>query len=101
MPGFDAKFTNPLLKSYECPICLFAMRNPVQAECGHLFCQDCLDPVLKSQHAICPLDKEEITQEGTFPDNGLRRKILKLQVNCNYQNCPWMGALKDLKVYIV
>ena len=98
MPGYEAKFTHPLLKRHECPICLFAMRNPVQTECGHLFCTDCLEPVLKRRHPICPLDKEEITQEGTFPDNACRREILKLQVNCNYQNCPWVGTLKDLEV---
>ena len=99
MPGFEANFRHPLLlKRHECPICLFAMRHPVQTECGHLFCRDCLEPVLKRHHPICPLDKEEITQEGTFPDNACRREILKLQVFCNFQNCPWIGALKDLEV---
>ena len=98
MPGFEAKFKHPLLKRHECPICLFAMRHPVQTECGHLFCRDCLEPVLKRRHPICPLDKEEITQEGTFPDNACRREILKLQVFCNFQNCPWIAALKDLEV---
>ena len=98
MPGFEAKFKHPLRKRHECPICLFVMRHPVQTECGHLFCRDCLEPVLKRRHPICPLDKEEITQEGTFPDNACRREILKLQVFCNFQNCPWIGALKDLEV---
>ena len=98
MPGFEAKFKHPLLKRHECPICLFAMRHPVQTECGHLFCRDCLEPVLKRRHPICPLDKQEITQEGTFPDNACRREILKLQVFCNFQNCPWIGDLKDLEV---
>ncbi len=98
MPGFEAKFKYPLLKRHECPICLFAMRDPVQTECGHLFCRDCLEPVLKQRHPICPLDKEEITQEGTFPHTFCSREILKLQVYCNFQNCPWNGALKDLEV---
>ncbi len=44
----------------ECPICLFAMRNPVQTACGHLFCKECLGPVLKRKRPICHLDKEEI-----------------------------------------
>ncbi len=101
MPGFEAKFKHPLLKRHECPICLFVMRHPVQTECGHLFCRDCLEPVLKRRHPICPLDKEEITQEGTFPDTFCSREILKLQVSCNFQNCPWIGALKDLEVYII
>lgn len=76
------------------------MRNPVQTECGHLFCRDCLEPVLKRRHPICPLDKEEISQEGIFPDNACRREILNLEVACNYAKggCPWVGHLKELEV---
>ena len=62
--GYEAKFVHPLLKRHECPICLFAMRNPVQTECGHLFCKGCLDPVLKQRRPICPLDKEDISLDG-------------------------------------
>lgn len=75
------------------------MRNPVQTECGHLFCRECLEPVLKRRHPICPLDKEEITQEGIFPDNACRREILNLEVGCNYMagGCSWVGRLKDVE----
>lgn len=100
MPGYEAKFVHPILKRHECPICLFAMRNPVQTECGHLFCRECLDPVLKSHHPVCPLDKEEISQEGIFPDNACRREILNLEVGCNFVagGCTWVGRLKDVEV---
>ena len=36
----------------------------MQTECGHLFCRECLEPVLKRRRPICPLDKEDISQEG-------------------------------------
>ena len=100
MPGYEAKFVRPLLKWYECPICLFAMKNPVQtAACGHLFCRDCLEPVLKRPHPICPIDQEDIS-EGIFPDNASRREILKLEVACNnsMEGCPWVGHLKEIEV---
>ena len=64
MPGYEAKFVHPLLKRHECPICLFAMKNPVQTECGHLFCKECLSPVLRRRRPICPLDQEAISQDG-------------------------------------
>ena len=64
MPGYEAKFVQPLLKRHECPICLLAIRNAVQIECGHLFCRECFDPVLRSRRPICPIDKEEISAEG-------------------------------------
>ena len=98
MPGYIAKFARPLLDRNKCPLCLLAMRNPVQTECGDLFCRDCLEVVLKKRHPICPLDKEEITQEGTFPDNISRREILRLKVNCSHQNCRWIGILENLEV---
>ena len=62
MPGHEANFVHPLLKRHKCPVCQFAMRNPVQTECGHVFCSECLDSVLK-RGPICPLDKESITQD--------------------------------------
>ena len=64
MPGYEAKFAHPLMKRHECPICLFAMRNPVQTECGHLFCKECLSPLLRGRRPICPLDQEAISQDG-------------------------------------
>lgn len=101
--GYEAaKFVHSLLKRHECPICLYAMKNPVQTECGHLFCRECLEPVLRRRRPICPLDKEEITREGIFPDNACRKEILNLDVYCNYVagGCTWMGQLKDLDVGI-
>lgn len=41
--GYDFEFVNKLSSEHKCPICLLAMRNPVQtADCGHRFCEDCL-----------------------------------------------------------
>ena len=101
MPGYEVKFVNPLLKRHECPICLYAMKTPVQTECGHLFCRECLDPVLKRKRPICPIDKEEIHQDSIFPDNACRREILNLNVYCNFSasGCEWVGPLKNLEVY--
>ena len=100
MPGYEVKFVNPLLKRHECPVCLYAMRNPVQTECGHLFCRECLDPVLKRKRPICPLDKEEINPDSIFPDNACRREILNLEVYCTFMTsgCEWVGPLKNLEV---
>ena len=64
MPGYECKFVHPLLKRHECPICLHATKNPMQTECCHLFCRECLDPVLQMKFPICPLDQETITIDG-------------------------------------
>ena len=64
MSGYNCKFVYPLLKRHECPECHLAMRDPVQTECGHLFCKECLEPILKQRSPICPLDNEPISREG-------------------------------------
>ena len=40
--GFDFVFVSELSQEQKCPICLLAMRDPVQTECGHRFCGSCL-----------------------------------------------------------
>ena len=39
---FDFLFEDELSQEQKCPICLLAMRNPVQTKCGHRFCESCL-----------------------------------------------------------
>ena len=62
MSGYSAEFITPLLKRHECPVCLHAMRDPVQTECGHLFCKGCLEPVLEGPNPVCPIDKISISR---------------------------------------
>ena len=60
--GYKARFVTSLLKRHECPICLCAMRDPVQTECGHLFCKGCLEPVLEGPNPVCPIEKNKISR---------------------------------------
>ncbi|KAL5491323.1 hypothetical protein EMCRGX_G016587 [Ephydatia muelleri] len=60
--GYAVKFVTQLLKRHECPICYSAMKNPVQTECGHLFCRGCLEPILDGPNPLCPLDKTAISR---------------------------------------
>lgn len=40
--GYDFEFLHELSECQKCSICLLAMRDPVQTECGHRFCETCL-----------------------------------------------------------
>ena len=51
--GYNVSFVDPLEKDYECPVCLLAVRDPVQTPCGHSFCKNCFDQVAEYVH---PLD---------------------------------------------
>ena len=48
--GYDATFVKPLDKEFECPVCLLAMRDPVQTPCGHEFCKSCFSQVARSEN---------------------------------------------------
>ena len=46
--GYDYEFVDEVLPSQKCPVCLLPMKNPVQtSECGHRFCRDCLQRILR------------------------------------------------------
>ena len=41
--GYDFEFVEELKDEYKCPVCLVAMKNPVQTKrCGHRYCRECL-----------------------------------------------------------
>ena len=58
MSGIKAHFVNPLELRYICGLCKFAMNLPVQTNCGHIFCNECI----KNNGKLCPIDGVEITQ---------------------------------------
>ena len=48
--GYDAVFmeSSVLATNYECPICTFALRDPVQTkDCGHRYCKHCFEDMCK------------------------------------------------------
>ena len=46
--GYDVNFVDRANSDYQCPICQFTFRDPVQTrDCGHRFCETCLEPILR------------------------------------------------------
>jgi len=42
----------------ECPICLEVVEEPLQTLCRHVFCGDCIRPLIKQRGNSCPLCRE-------------------------------------------
>ncbi|XP_072115345.1 TNF receptor-associated factor 2-like [Mobula birostris] len=93
--GYDRK--------YYCGACGLLMRDPVQTECGHRFCEMCHKTVLK-ELMMCPSclrDKEIVesfslaTFEKCFKDRAIAKEILNLEVSCLNQGCTWTGPLRE------
>lgn len=100
MPGYDAEFTSPLDKAFECPVCLIALRDPIQiTPCGHRVCNTCLQPILRNKRPRCPLDNLSFDPEKVYSDNGCHRQILNLQVLCSNleRGCEWTGPLSEVE----
>ncbi|XP_062505029.1 TNF receptor-associated factor 6-like [Corticium candelabrum] len=105
--GYDVSFVDSLEKDYECPICLLAVRDPVQTPCGHSFCKTCFDQVAERQgrgrEVECPLDKEKLATSEVFNDMKVRRKVLSLKVKCTNKSsdsaevCEWIRELNYLQ----
>ncbi|XP_078367929.1 TNF receptor-associated factor 4-like isoform X2 [Oculina patagonica] len=96
--GYDYEFVDEVLDSQKCPLCLLPMRDAVQtSECGHRFCNDCLQRTLRSDHPVCPIDRRQIPAEGGFfSDKAWARDILSLCVKCKQskRGCDWIGQLR-------
>ena len=46
--GYDVKFVKGDPENIQCSICLFTLREPMQAEeCGHRFCKSCVEDLPK------------------------------------------------------
>ncbi|EDO49545.1 predicted protein [Nematostella vectensis] len=100
--GYEAEFVEPLPEEYECPICQLAFRDPIQIEeCGHRFCQSCLQELrrLQGSPVLCPMDRRPISSTKVFVDKAARRAILGLGVKCwNWKRkCEWTGELSNIE----
>ncbi|XP_060035137.1 tripartite motif-containing protein 75-like [Erinaceus europaeus] len=71
-----------MLAEFNCPICLTCMREPITIECGHNFCQSCLqkrwkDPPDSSSCAVC----RHLCQKGHWITN---RKLARMIGNTQF-----------------
>ncbi|XP_078349700.1 TNF receptor-associated factor 3-like isoform X2 [Oculina patagonica] len=95
------KFLQRLDERLTCPICKNVFNEPWQTSCGHRFCLNCLESLLRSSCPKCPVDGENIARNTSFRDKCCERDVLDLQCSCRYEaiNCGWQGELRHLQVH--
>ena len=95
----EIEFVDALPDELKCSICLLVFKDPILTDCGHLFCQACIAPVL-SRNARCPLCNEEGFR--TFPDKRTIRKIRSLKIKCKkrVEGCEWVGEYGRLEHHL-
>ena len=101
--GFDENFDPPLEHDFECSICLFGLRNPVQTPCGHRFCRGCIMRSLKTSGSFCPNDQQSMNESQLNVDNFVNKMMMDRQVFCRYKTttgCTWKGRLGELETHL-
>ncbi|PFX14193.1 TNF receptor-associated factor 4 [Stylophora pistillata] len=96
--GYDFEFTSKVPDDLECPVCHFAMKDPVQiVRCGHRFCNLCLEGCFSRHSLECPVDRQPFSPDKIFSDIACHRRILNLTAKCSYAGCPWKGELRAVE----
>ena len=71
------------------------LNNPVRAECGHIFCQNCITTSINiDPRRRCPVCRQNIGKLRR--DLKLNTTIEKQMVKCTHSECIWTGKLKSL-----
>jgi len=69
-----------------CPICLRPVINPtVHADCGNMFCKDCIDKSLAVCSNKCPVCTIPITRKSVYP---VKLRMVLNQLNDLKVMCP-------------
>ena len=98
--GYDFDFVEDPSEDMKCPICLLVLRSPqLTSCCGHHFCCECVDKVLREK-GPCPLCN--VLSFTTMLDKGTERKVDQLLVKCPKESggCSWVGALSKLNQHV-
>ena len=99
--GFECEFVDqPRELQFDCPICLYILREPHQATCcGNSFCRACIERV-KEQNKPCPTCNEQ--GFNVFRDKRLQQRLYDFIVLCTHKDagCEWRGELRALEKHL-
>ena len=100
MPDLTDLAIDGLMRGLDCSICLAPMKDPVTLiECGHNFCETCVQQLHKSETPRCPLDRISIGKQFV-PAFALREIIGNVNVKCPGKKCTFVGENRDLEYHI-
>ncbi|XP_076455291.1 TNF receptor-associated factor 2-like isoform X2 [Babylonia areolata] len=94
-------------EKYSCGFCAHILRNPVQADCGHRFCDDCRiaigERAQAGQSVLCKKCAEdglageqcELNPDLMNPDRGILREMSSIIVKCPNELCIYSRPFKE------
>lgn len=87
-------------REYICHVCSELLSGPVEAgDCGHVFCQDCLEKWFKDAPKqgglpTCPTCRAKLLPPPYRNSKFLESKAGGVDVSCGLQKCAWKGSRK-------
>ncbi|KAJ7406584.1 TNF receptor associated factor 3 [Willisornis vidua] len=92
--GYKEKFVNAVEDKYKCEKCHLILCNPKQTECGHRFCETCMNALLSSSSPKCTACQESIAK-----DKGTNQQIKAHEASSAVQHVnllkEWSNALEN------
>jgi hypothetical protein len=96
------------IQEYSCPLCEGILNDSVIDKCGHSYCRECIETLLKETN-LCPFTNTPITvsssssgQEQLSANIVVNSVIEKQKVYCKNKNsdCVWTGKLLERKNHL-
>uniref|UniRef100_A0A8C3G4E3 TNF receptor-associated factor n=1 Tax=Cyclopterus lumpus TaxID=8103 RepID=A0A8C3G4E3_CYCLU len=83
---------------YCCETCRLVLCQARQTECGHRFCQSCINDILSHPNPVCPADMEPLFKDKIFRDVCCHREIMALKVYCRSEanGCQEQMSLQQI-----
>ncbi|XP_076621232.1 uncharacterized protein LOC143341836 isoform X2 [Colletes latitarsis] len=74
-----SKVIRNMQQCLQCTICLHTISEPMRTRCGHRFCRKCIQTVLQSKNALCPLCNTNLPRRGISKDECVEMYVNKLE----------------------
>ncbi|PAA84909.1 hypothetical protein BOX15_Mlig011234g1 [Macrostomum lignano] len=106
--GYKIGGIDKLESRYKCAHCHLLLREPMQGDCGHRYCRNCVqlkfnEAKQKGEPSLClecdssDSDRAEISPDRTYPDMAIKREINKsLKVQCPNSPCDKVMQVREL-----
>ena len=101
--GYIYRFVDGIEDQNVCRLCNKVMRDAVQTECGHHFCQSCITNYIQTNTDYnCPVcgTRYERGSVKVFNDEYMRNRIKSQLVCCRLPNCPHTAPISDIEYHI-
>ncbi|XP_070569759.1 TNF receptor-associated factor 2-like [Ptychodera flava] len=100
MAGFSLDLLKTVEEKYICQHCQLILRDAVQTSCGHRYCKECFQGLIRDDDNECSACINEgcldslMNAEQMFPDRAISRELNEKTVRCINDGCDWTGLFK-------